>query len=262
MNRKRFLVGLHFWFLILSSCITTPVAFADPVDYLQLLRNDLNKIAADYSASDNRANCSQLQSQPEKQPTAGVTDFTTSKSATAVQTSSSSGAITPTNYANPPSNYTAGRVGREGDPNSYNKNPITSKHSFSDNGAAKNGLIKTNNSKKLSDAAYLETFIAESKKSSLGYYYKILNPGEGSNACSGKVTFRLVESTVSTVKDEDNFTLNCKDLPAILADSLSKIKKNGQIELLTSAYQIYKEQVTENGYQANSLIKFNIKSLN
>ena len=259
MNRMRFISGLKFLFLILSSIITIPVANAVQDDYLQLLRSELNKMAADYSASDATASTAPSQSLPEMQATPMASNYSTGRRVIEVKPIANSSNIPQQNNASPPAVYTAGRISygieknnhsQTIDPNIYIKTP-----------AVETGLIKNNNLKTISDVSYLKTFIASSKKSDLGYYYKVLNEGEGRNACSGKVTFHMIESSVTKVKDQDNFTIQCQDLPPVLADGLSKLKKKGQIELLTSAYQVFKGEAIKNGYQENSLIKFNIKSI-
>lgn len=260
MNRMRFLSGLKYLFLILNSLVAVPVAFADQDDYLQLLRSDLNRIAADYITGNTSVSCRELPSHSQMQPTPRVLDCSPAKPVIASKPQANSGTTLEHKYANPPSVYTAGRTSTERNHN--NKNQITSQPPSTISEPAEYGLIKSTHSSTLSDAAFLKAFIASANKSNLGYYYKILNAGEGRNACYGQTSFHMIESTVTKIKDQDDFTIQCQDLPAVLSDALSKIKKKGQIELVTSAYQIYNDAAIENGYQTNSLIKFNIKSLN
>lgn len=259
MNRMRFLSSLKFLFLMLSSFITIPVANADQDDYLQLLRSELNQMAAEYSTNGATTAAAPSQSQPEMQVTPTVSTYSTSRRIIEVKSKKNSSNILPEDSASPPANYIAGRTSNGLAENNHSQ--TMKKNKDKNTHSVEAGLIKNNNAKTITDVSYLKAFIAASKKSELGYYYKILNEGEGRNACSGKVTFHMIESSVTKVKDQDNFTIQCQDLPPVLADGLSKLKKNGQIEILTSAYQVFKNDAIKNGYQENSLIKFNIKSI-
>lgn len=124
------------------------------------------------------------------------------------------------------------------------------------------GLIINDKNKVVrSDAELLKEYIATADgKSADGFYYKIKKMGKGSYKVKSKVIFSLIEKTASgKLVSKGDFSINYNLLPPLILSAISIVGVGGEINLITSAYNMYKSSGANSGMAKNKLLKYNIK---
>lgn len=256
MIKKPSKVILFILVFLFSTLFTFPQAYAEQEDYLDSLIADLANIT-DTSVSSSASNSEYrseagTQSDDLSQVKTTITDNDNEANRNVKLTH-----ITTSGKHN----TTPVLIGKNGN-GLKNNTEIDIANSSQAGVSADMGLIKKSDRAIVNDVNYLKEFIATSTKSDLGYYYKINNEGSGKNACAGAVTFSMQEDNdMGNVISQGTFNIKCSLLPVVIGDALGKIKKHGEVEILTSAYQIYKNDTVKNGYKNNTLLKYKIMSI-
>ncbi len=113
----------------------------------------------------------------------------------------------------------------------------------------------------MTDAEVLKEYINKSDgKSRFGFYYKIKKMGRGHYGNKEKVKFSLVEKSASGQNiSTGNFMLNYDSLPPLLSNAINLVGRSGEVNIMTTASNMYKSSGIKSNLSSNKVLDYNIK---